>query len=204
MSRNSAEREFWRWFLEHEAELFSFDPGNEPERERLFDGLADVLRKVDQDLVFEFGPKESVREFVISAGGTKRAFPAVVSVVREAPTLKRWNLIAFRPRRAPSTVEFRGKRVDPSQVRFTLLDNGKIAGVRLFLPGFQERDPDLRQVGYLLLDNALGEYDVETRLGLIEIRALESSKEYRHPFSELPGLFDSLVNKLEGRSGRVS
>jgi hypothetical protein len=163
MSGNSPERGFWTWFLKNESELFSFDPVNEAERERLFDTLADALRKIDADLVFEFGPKEAIREFIVSAGGIKRAFRAVVSLVRAAPVLRRWKVIAFRPRRPVCTVEFRGKRVDPDKVRFTLLDNGKSAGVRLLLPDFQEGDSDLKQIGYLLLDTALGEYDVETR-----------------------------------------
>jgi hypothetical protein len=39
----------------------------------------------------------------------------------------------------------------------------------LFIPGFREDDVALQQIGYLLLDGALGEYDVETRLGLIKM-----------------------------------
>ena len=39
----------------------------------------------------------------------------------------------------------------------------------------QEDDVDLKQIGYLLLDEALGEYDVETRLGLIKMLSPETS-----------------------------
>jgi hypothetical protein len=88
---------FWNWFVKHEPELFNFDPVREAERERLFDELACELRKVDPDLAFEFGPQHTRREFVVSAAGIKRAFPAVVSLVAAAPTLERWWLIAFRP-----------------------------------------------------------------------------------------------------------
>ena len=160
---------FWNWFLQHESELFDFDPRQEAERERLFDELASELAEVDPDLAFEFGPNKLRREFVISAAGIKRAFPAVVALMAAAPTLDRWELIAFRPRRPPNIVEFRGKRVDPQDVQFTLLDNGKMTGINLFIPGFREDDVDLKQIGYLLLDEALGEYDVESRLGLIKI-----------------------------------
>ena len=200
------QQEFWNWFIQHETELFAFDPAQEIERERLFDKLASELQKVDPDLTFEFGPKESRREFVISAGGMKRAFPAVASLVDAAPRLERWQVTAFRPRRPVSdVVQFRDKRVDPKDVQFSLLDNGKIAGIYLFVPGFREDDADLKQIGYLLLDETLGEYDVESRLGLIKMLPPDArTNGDRYSLAELPRLFDQLVTRLQGRSGKVS
>jgi hypothetical protein len=192
----TAQQTFWQWFSDHEGELFEF----ERNQEQIFDQLAARLRKVDPDLTFEFGPKREKREFVISAGGIKRAFPEVSALVAAAPSLRRWRVTAFRPRRPPpNVVEFRGKRVDPKDVQFSLLDNGKIAGIYLLIPGFREEDADLKQIGYLLLDDALGEYDVESKLGLIKMLAPEAhTSGDRHPFSELPRLFDQLVASLGG------
>jgi hypothetical protein len=102
-------------------------------------------------------------------------------------------------------VELGGKRVDCEEVQFTLLDNGKLAGISLFIPGFQERDTELKQIGYLLLDSALGEYDVESRLGPIEMLPPQARTEGdRYPIAELPALFDQLVAQLECRSGKPS
>ena len=198
----TAQEKFWNWFIQHELELFDF----ESDQERIFDELAAALQKVDSDLTFEFGPKETRREFVISAGGVKNAFPAVTSLVDAAPTLDRWKVTAFRPRRMSfNVVEFRGKRADPRGVKFSLLDNGKTAGVHLFIPGFREGDADWKQIGYLLLDDTLGEYDVESRLGLIKMLPPDTRTEgRRYPLAELPTLFDQLVSRLEGRSGRSS
>jgi hypothetical protein len=113
---------------------------------------------------------------------------------------------AFRPRRTFSAVvQFNGKRVDPKHVQFTLLDKGKMAGLYLFMPGFREDDVDLKQIGFLLLDSALGEYDVETRLGLIKMLSPDTSTiGERYFLAELPALFDQLVSRLEGRSVRPS
>jgi hypothetical protein len=196
------QQEFWNWFRKHEVELFDF----EADRERLFDQLAAALQKVDQDLTFEFGPKQAKREFVISASGLKRAFPAVSALADAAPPLERWRVTAFRPRRTPvSTVEFCGKRVDPKDVGFSLLDNGKTAGIYLFIPGLREDDASLKQIGYLLLDETLGEYDVEARLGLIKMLPPETCTDgERYPLSDLPARFDQLLARLEGRSGRPS
>jgi hypothetical protein len=96
---------FWHSFTRHEAELFNF----EKDQQRIFDKLFGALRKVNQDLVFEFGPKKQQegkerREFVISAGGIKSAFPAVISLRDAAPDLPRWHITAFRPRRVTINV----------------------------------------------------------------------------------------------------
>jgi len=200
----TAQKQFWIWFVAHERELFDFDPNRVAERERIFDELQGELHKVDPDLAFEFGPNEPRREFVISAGGIQRAFPAVVSLARAAPALEQWQVTAFRPRRALlQIVEFAEKRVDPEEVQFSLLDNGKIAGIRLFIPGFRDDDAELKQIAYLLLDGALGESDVESRLGLIEMFSPQTATAgTRYPLADLPARFDRLVSQLEGRSGR--
>jgi hypothetical protein len=200
------EKEFWKWFVRHEPELFALDHEEEDKRERIFDELASELQKVDRELSFEFGPRGPRREFVISASGIKSAFPAVVSVVKAAPNLERWQLTAFRPRRPIlDVVGFRDKLIDPREVQFSLVDNGRFAGVYLFIPGIRDEDTDLKVIGYLLLDLALGEHDVETRLGLIKILSLENHTPYnRHPLAELPTHFDKLVSRLEGRSGQAS
>jgi hypothetical protein len=192
------EKDFWDWFVRHEPQLFGFRADSEHQRESLFDELAAQLQKVHPDLTFEFGPNEARREFVISAGGIKGAFSSVSSVVGSAPLLDRWRITAFRQRRNPViVVEFRGKRVNPKDVQFTLLSDGKMPGVRLFIPGYQETDSDLKTIGYLLLDESLGEYDVESRLGLIEMLSPNTrTDEQRHPFSELPKQFDELVASL--------
>jgi hypothetical protein len=54
-----------------------------------------------------------------------------------------------------------------------------------------------------MLDDTLGEYDVESRLGLIKMLSPDTrTDEERYPLDELLALFDELVSKLEGRSGR--
>jgi hypothetical protein len=193
-----AEKDFWDWFVRHEPELFGFRADREDERESVFDELTAQLQKVHPDLAFEFGPNAVKREFVISAGGIKGAFSSVKSLVGAAPILDRWQITAFRPRRNPiNVVEFRGKRVDPRDVQFTLLSNENMPGVRLFIPGYKESDSELKTIGYLLLDESLGEYDVETHLGLIEMLSPDTRTDgQRHPFPELPRQFDELVASL--------
>jgi hypothetical protein len=202
LSKSDPIKEFWRWFAKNEPKLFDF----EMDQERVFDKLSAQLQKVDPRLTFEFGPKTPARDFVVSAAGIKDGFPAVVSLVNGAPALERWRIIAFRPRRTPlNVIEFRDKIVDSKDVKFSLLDNGKTVGLYLFIPGLQDGDLDYQQVGYLMLDEALGEYDVEIGLGLIKMFPIEHiSNHKRYPLADLPAMFDQLTNKLKGKSGLPS
>ena len=108
------EQAFWNWFLRNDDDLMHF----ERDRESIFDTLASELQKVHPDLTFEFGPEEDgCREFVISAGGIKKAFPAVRSLVAAAPELSGWKVTAFRPRRPiGNIVELGDHRIDPNEV----------------------------------------------------------------------------------------
>jgi hypothetical protein len=191
------QQEFWKWFSEHESELLDF----EIDQEAIFDQLSNQLKRLDPDLTFEFGPKLEPREFVVSAGGIKRAFPSVSALLAAAPKLERWRFTAFRPRRIPlNIVEFRGKRIDPKDVQFSLLDDGTTAGIYLFIPGYRDGDADFKQIGYLMLDEALGEYDVESKVGLIKMLSPESPTDGdRHLLSELPMRLDELAMQLRKR-----
>jgi hypothetical protein len=186
---------FWEWFLQHEEDLFDF----ERDREAIFDQLADELQRVHPDLTFEFGPVENGRrDFVVSASGIREAFPAVQALVAAAPALNRWNVIAFRPRRPQGNIiEFGGYRVDPKEVRYQLVVDGNQLGLRLFIRGYTDGNVALKQIGYLLLDEALGEYDVETKLGVIEMVGLESEADGDcSPVADLAAEFDRAGARL--------
>lgn len=185
---------FWQWFDAHQDELFDF----EVDQERIFDDLSEQLVRVHPKLTFEFGPKADRREFVISAGGIREAFPAVSSLVAAAPKLDRWRITAFRPRRTPlNSIQVGEICFGPADVEFSLLTKGSAIGIQLFIPGFRENNVTFKQIAYLMLDDALGEYDVETKVGLIKMLPPEAPRTARrYPFSELPSLFDQLASTL--------
>jgi hypothetical protein len=187
------EATFWRWFQKNESRLFSF----EKDRERVFGDLAGALKKVDSDLTFEFGPvlSDGRREFVISAGGIKNTFPAVEALYSSAPKIDRWILVKFRPRRSPlNDLEFSGRKVRAADVHYLLFrdENPAKVGIMIFFDGYREEERSVfGQIGYLFLDEALGEYDVEMRLGDIVFQARGSKYfEQARPLSELSKDFD--------------
>ncbi len=184
---------FWRWFQKNDSRLFTF----ENDRERVFDELAAELKKVNLDLTFEFSPirSDGRREFVISAGGIKSAFPAVESLCSSAPKLEKWIVLKFRQRRSPvNDLEFEGRKIKAADVRYLLFrdENPEKVGVMVFLDGYRkELKSTLNQMGFLFLDEALGEYDVETRLGAIVFEGRDSKYfDQARPLTELPKEFD--------------
>jgi hypothetical protein len=183
---------FWRWFQANETRLFDF----EKDQERVFDELQAQLHKVNSGLTFQFGPKEAgVREFVISADGIKDVFPVVISLADSAPHLSRWRVVKFRPRHGQGPISLNGLRIAPEQVKFTIEPDGAKVGLTLFIDGYKKTEHDkYAGVVFLMLDQSLGEYDVETKIGFVEFRptAVESNL-VKQPFSALMETVDRFV-----------
>lgn len=189
------EQAFWKWFLRHEDDLMHF----QRDRETIFDSLATELQKVNPDLTFEIGPEEEGgREFVISAAGIKSAFPAVELLAAAAPRLTNWKITAFRPRRpVGNIIELGEDRIDPEDVEYSLLRSKSEIGLYLFIPGYSKDNSNVAQIGYLFLDEVLGEYDVEMKLGLIKMFPPEAETQgQRYPLRDLPDHFDDVFAKL--------
>jgi hypothetical protein len=194
--RDSKEAAFWRWFQANETRLFDF----EKDQDKVFDELQMQLHRIQPSLTFEFGPKqEGKREFVISADGIKDAFPAVIGLADAAPPLARWKITKFRPRRGfQSPVTLNGLRISPEQLKFTIEPDGDKAGITLFIEGYSPSEHEkYAGVVYLMLDQALGEYDVETKVGFIELKSnLATSNLAKQSFSALAPTFDKLVKSI--------
>lgn len=184
------ESDFWKWFTANESMLFSW----ESDREATFDKLAAAMQKVHSDLTFEFGPAiDGKREFLISAGGIKAAFPAVEALYASAPALKRWEWVKFRPRRLPlNNIEFGGKSIRVEDVHYLLAKDEPKVGIVLFFDGYNEKEKSIfGQIGYLFLDEALGEFAVEMQVGFIEFQSRDSKYfQNASPLEELPAHFD--------------
>lgn len=184
------ESEFWKWFIANESQLFSWDS----DREAAFDKLSAAMHKVHPDLTFEFGPvADGKREFVISAGGIRKGFPSVEALFASAPSLKRWRWTKFRPRRhSLSDIEIGGRTVRASDVHYLLARDDPMVGVVLFFDGYSEKEKKFfGQIGYLFLDEALGEYAVEMQVGFIEFQPRQSTYfQQASPLIDLPAHFD--------------
>jgi hypothetical protein len=193
LQRRRREVAFWGWFARNESRLFAF----ERDQDRVFDDLMAALSRVHRDLTFEFGPVvDGVRELVISAGGMRAAFPAVERLVAAAPSFPRWRVMKFRGRLpVEGQIEIGGLRVDARDVWVTPRREGARWALTVHLPGY-EPTPNHRyeQIGCLWLDQAIGEYDVETRIGRIEFASSDRATSVDAvPLARLPLLIDGAL-----------
>ena len=185
------EANFWSWFQRNEARLFDL----EQDLEQIFDELSAAMQNVNADLTFEFSPvrEDGKREFVISAGGIKAAFPAVEALYEAAPTLNRWQWVKFRPRQSERTDITFGERTIPfEEVHYLMAKDYDKIGIVLFFDGYSEEERSVfGNIGYLYLDQVLGEYAVETQIGFIEFHSRESQYFIQaRPLSDLQSHFD--------------
>lgn len=204
MPEMNKEAMFWQYFARNEEAIFRF----EKDQKRVFARLTEELQKVHPDLTFEFGPvTEGARDFVISAGGIKKAFPAVEKLYSAKPELKRFRVIKFRPRRqVVSDLNYGGLSICSRDVYYHLVGDDQHVdkvGILLFLPGYSKsKEEQFGNIGYLLLDEAIGEYAVETYLSVIEMMGHDSSHfKGAHPISELGDHFAEVIATRIPRTG---
>jgi len=190
------EQIFWNWFINNSEKIYNF----EKNQEKIFDEIANELDKLNLDLTFEIGPVENnKRDFVISAGGIKSAFPAVEKLYDTRPNLNNWNIIKFRPRRMlDNSITYQNLTIKPEDIRYLFIkdDNPKKIGILLFIKGYKpsESSPYI-QIGYLFLDQIIGEYDVETHVGTIDFMDFDSNHfQQSKPITQMANEFDRNIN----------
>ena len=91
-----------------------------------------------------------------------------------------------------------GLRISPEQVQFTIEPDGDKAGITLFIEGYSPNEFEkYAGVIYLMLDQTLGEYDVETKVGFIKLKSKSAASNLaRQSFSALAPTFDKFVRSI--------
>jgi hypothetical protein len=90
-------------------------------------------------------------------------------------------------------VDYGGVSVRAASVTVQLVRNGQVADVTVFIPNYSEANRKAYMgTAFLLLDGALGEYDVETRVGQIKVEAAPTTQAPTSSLQDLPKTFDAL------------
>ncbi|HEY1810893.1 MAG TPA: hypothetical protein VGG74_00965 [Kofleriaceae bacterium] len=177
---------FWSYFVAHAPQLAA-----EP-LEAAMNDLQHAIEPVHPGVIVELAAEAGKHTLVLSADGDRAVFPTIQSVWAKRPTVPGWTVVAFRQRELerPLPAIRRGDRtLDPSTLRYIGERAGDKLDVVVFAPGYTERDAPLV---YIALDHAVGEYDVEMRIGAISIAPLERAPAAARPFVELPAQLDAL------------
>lgn len=172
-ARETKEAAFWKWFTQNQTRFDNF----ELNQEVLLDELHAALDSYTKGLVFELGAKkDNARDFVISADGIEDLFPAVSKLVAVSPKLPGWRIIAFRPRMdnySHFTLEYGGRKFNPKEIWFHSQIKNGLLDVIFYHPSYRDEDRNSIISGtYILLDMALGEYDVVTGIHRLDHQQL--------------------------------
>jgi len=179
---------FWTWF--QKANLLEASGGDFVEK------VGPKLAEYHDGVVCEVGPGDQrPREFIISADGLREHVDAVESLADAAPSLQDWKVTRFRPRMADYEawgLRYDDTQIDPASMKFVAKRNDTLVDICLFVPWGDnpERRPD--NAAFIMLDIALGEYDVMCRVGHVEMHPLENAREDARPWKELRTVFDEL------------
>ena len=187
------EQLFWDWFRTNEANFFFLNQiTNINERERILDDFLYHLHRYCDHLFFEIGghPNDK-QDLIISADGNSDLFTKVESLVKHAPTLEYWNIIALKPPKGNFIIDYEGIKLDPNCIYFMPLSSktSKKIGLRVYIQNYENaKKMDFLTGTYLLLDNLLGERSSALNIGHLEIQDLSifPKKEDLIEFNKLP------------------
>lgn len=187
---------FWKWFLEREDKFYHY----EQHHSDLLEEALSLLKNINPDLVFEIGPEyDGRREIIISANGLKEGFTSVIELAHSAPDLDRWIVTPFRQRKKDLDIEIQIEDItlSPEDIFFTYEHVGRKVNIDLYIAGIDEEDERVFHVVLLLLDNVIGEYDVEMKIDQIDIHPLTEVEDPTQlfPLKELPQIVDQHFNK---------
>ena len=189
---------FWTWFRQNESALWpvftAVFEGSEGD-DAANDALAAALTKFHPGLVFEVGrAQDGLLDLVISADGDFSRFPAVLELVGKSQTSKKFIVTAFRQRRAGLSLSIHGEEFQDETVRFHMLPSQSHDGkfdLTIFMGQSSLDSEQLARAAFILLDTTIGEYDMETLIGAVEVcRSPPASDGQLLPLSELPRILD--------------
>lgn len=192
------EEQFWNWFSKHQ-ETYYTEIENLEIRDKIFSQLSSKLKKINQNLVFEFSPihENGIREFTVSSEGDKKLFPIVENLMGKAPKIGKWQFHAFRQRIAGDefTIQYENLKIGYSDIYFRYRDEeyGKI-GIELNIRDYNG-DVQTQNAIYILLDGLIGEYDMTIGIDWIDwVKLDESSIENLNQITSLRTLIDEKKN----------
>jgi|GEM_PF-898547 len=165
----SPEAQFWTWFAANAGRLLTFKGRNAP----VLRELSEELAKVANGLTYELSVGETVEhEFIVSADGHLERFSDVIRLVGAAPSIPGWRVIAFRqPKDTRFVVSVGKQKLAADDIWFRTQPHGDRLDLILYIKRLAQRDQDFIQAAvFFALDSALGEYDVETKIGVLDIQ----------------------------------
>jgi hypothetical protein len=179
---------FWNWFSDEAPSLWTASKVDAMQR------IQRELERQHHGVFAEIGSDGGGRLLVLTADGDRSQFPTVQRLFAARPNVKGWKIVAFRPREAKpfSKIAMNNRDLDPATLRYVARRKNDKLDIKLYVAGYTEGDKEIGLMGFLALDHTVGEYDVETKLGGIELLPIAQAPAVSRALEELPGEIDAL------------
>lgn len=206
-SEQSRIEPFWSWFLEQEERIFGMDGPTDP----VFLELADKVREINPSIFIEIGMADhEQKELSISADGNARFFPLVKAIVKKAPRLRHWKIVAFRQRVpedvfAETAIETQTKekwqlfkksrktRLSVEDMKFTIKKSPNGVALTLFIKDYNGSE-NQQGMAVMLLEQGIGEHDLVEKVEHADFADLKSAAgKTALPFKTIARELDKLI-----------
>jgi len=207
--------QFWIWFAANEKILYYIKEDGD-----LIDTIAAAIRSANSSVRFEIGNRNLNGKkaiIVISAGGIRKNIEIVEEFCKNVPKLKYWKVVKYK-QRMPKLypvycyVEMGLTKyslleddeiydlddvLNPIDIYYTMKKREEKIELKLYIKNYTKYDEKiLGTIAFLFLDQALGEYDVMTKIGNIDFLPLtEKEEEACFPITELRKNFNKIIKR---------
>ncbi|MDF1666875.1 MAG: DUF695 domain-containing protein [Planctomycetota bacterium] len=159
------------------------------------------LKEECPELFCEIGKlkEDPYATLVITVDGRQENITLAQDVVKCAPDLPRWKVIAFRQRGNMESLEIRmgdeiSLGIKDLHCQAFVGPHGEL-GVTLLLKDMDDQENDKRAgAAVLLMDHAIGEYDAMTAIRSLSIEPYKEDLPGLMPLEDLPGFIDKMKN----------
>lgn len=181
---------FWRWFERNAGRIRK--GVDRTDYKVIVHELGERIVRAAPGVMHEIGkPDADTVELILSADGVRANIAGVLALMKRAPQLPGFMFTAFRPRRHDLALDVFERRVTGDDIRYVAEPDDELLHLRVFMPHDWDWSEHQRgMAGFLMLDQALGEYDVMTGLGVIDFE-IGPPPPHARPLSNLAGEFDT-------------
>lgn len=181
--------EFWNWFQQNEDRLGKMKGPYDP----LFNELTSKLQEIDPRLKIEIGVPSSRRykfQLEISPELNPALFSAARKIVAAVPETKYFEVVAFKQRLheqilrklelSNSDAEHNYYSLSIRDLRYRMNIVGHRANIVILIRNYKADEPNsihMQDMSLMMLHQALGEYDLVTKVGNITFDTLDKSTE---------------------------